>query len=95
MIEQLEAVNIAKKHAKALGYKVSSMSIEFEKCDKPVNRWVSEKRDSSYILERKKLLEGKVYWAIYLGPIKRQFGGDICVFVDANTGEVISNIRGK
>lgn len=44
-------------------------------------------------------LKGKNYQAVYFGPKfdpeKIQLGGDLWVFVDGDTGEVISFIRGK
>jgi len=35
------------------------------------------------------------YWAVYYGPLKEQLGGDLWVFVDRQTGEVLGTIRGK
>lgn len=40
-------------------------------------------------------LEGRVYWIIYYQPRVMQFGGDIAVFIDAETQEVIHIYRGE
>ncbi len=40
-------------------------------------------------------LESRKYWAIYYRPKKSQFGGDLFIFIDKNTGEIIDYLRGQ
>lgn len=43
----------------------------------------------------KSSLPGKNYQAVYLGPKRLQAGGDMWVFVDRESGEVIDVVGGK
>lgn len=40
-------------------------------------------------------LKGRVYWLIYYRSRKSELGGDVAVFVDASSGEVIDIYRGR
>ena len=92
MIDQFKALQIAAKYSDELGYNTSLMKAKIEKYNIPKNRYLND--DSEYSMVRRKLLEGKIYWTVYFTPKKKK-GGDICVFIDEKTGEIISNIRGK
>lgn len=95
MVTQNEALEIATGHAKKLGYRTDSMQPSCEKLNTPWNKWLAKEDDDEFTAPRKKLLEGKEYWAIYFSPKTKQFGGDIAVFVDAQTGKVLTDVRGK
>ncbi len=40
-------------------------------------------------------LEDRNYQAVYFAPKEMQLGGDLWIFIDKNTGEVISYVFGK
>ncbi|MHA1220235.1 MAG: hypothetical protein ACTSQB_00725 [Candidatus Heimdallarchaeota archaeon] len=98
-MNQSEAIIVAEKHARELGYKTSKMDYRVEKYDTHINPWLREDYTDEYCMERKALLKGKVYWAVYFSLKKvngkGHFGGDICVFIDVITGIIITNVRGK
>ena len=39
--------------------------------------------------------DGRDYWAIYYAPLETRLGGNLFVFVDRSTGEVIKSIGGE
>ena len=94
-----KAIGIANKEAKKLGYDVESMNIKITKYNTPWNEYLSKESKTEYDIERKKRLTNKEYWAVYYYPKPQKDqvmkGGDICIFVDANNGEIITNIRWK
>ncbi|MHA1188074.1 MAG: hypothetical protein ACTSXA_12805 [Candidatus Heimdallarchaeota archaeon] len=98
-MNQSEAITKAEKHAKELKYETQHMDVQVTKYETPWNPWLRKEYDDEYSSKRKKLLEGKEYWAVYFSIKKRKdishFGGDICVFIDIETGEIITNVRGK
>ena len=40
-------------------------------------------------------LENRGYLAVYYGPMERMLGGDLWVFIDRDTGEILKTIRGQ
>ncbi len=40
-------------------------------------------------------LKGRNYVAVYFGPKRAMLGGDLTVFIDKKTGEVITYLKGK
>ncbi|HUT81930.1 MAG TPA: hypothetical protein VMZ29_12065 [Candidatus Bathyarchaeia archaeon] len=99
-MNQTEVIKLAEKHAAELGYDIPSMKVIVEKYNKPWNRWLRKTSTDEYCVERKNLLKGKTYWAVYFSHNeevdgRRYRGGDICVFIDVTTSEIITNVRGK
>lgn len=98
-ITKEKAIEIANKEAKELGYDVESMNIELTKYNTPWNKYLPKESETEYDMERRKKLTNKEYWAVYYYPKPQRNqvvkGGDICIFIDANNGDVITNIRWK
>ena len=104
-VKKIKAIEIADKEAIKLGYKIDTMDMEISLCNVPWNRYLSKARDDEYAVSRKNKLKNRKYWAIYYAPRHKESidsdeiiitaGGDVCIFIDADTGEVITNYRGK
>ncbi len=93
-ITKEKAIEIANSEAEKLGYDVESMSVEATKYSNPWNEYVP-KDNKEYAAERNQL-KNKQYWAVYYAPMGKHIkGGDLCIFVDYNTGMVITKIRWK
>jgi len=93
-----KAVEIANKEALRFGYDIKTMDVWISKYDTPWNPYLPRGSKSEYIIERQNKLKSKKYWAINYTPIQGMgiaLGGNICVFIDANNGEVITIYRGK
>jgi hypothetical protein len=89
-----DAIGIASIEAKKLGYDVENMEVTAAEYDNPQNPYLDS--DNEYCSERKEKLKGKQYWAVYYsGKGLNSLGGDICVFVDKQSGKVITDYRGK
>lgn len=92
-----EAKEIGKRELKKQGYPLEEMDI---KADDKNSFWYeySAKNPSGLggaIVERMNR-EGKKFWAIYFYPKeKEQLGGDVWVFIDASSSEVIGIIHGQ
>ena len=99
-ITEKKAIEIANEEAIKLGYDIKSMDIKITKYNTPWNEYIPKDSKSEYIIERLNKLKNKEYWAVYyyydfkkIGMIYK--GGDLCIFVDAKTGEIITTYRGK
>ena len=104
-----ELLRIAVNKAKALRYNTEEMNIIYdegnvklkEHCkrlgvsvyDEKTKQW--EKVESSTPEKDFPVLAGRNYQAIYFGPKNQQKGGDLWVFVDIDTGEIIKWVGGK
>lgn len=94
-ISETKAIEIAKEEITNMGYEIAKMKMEISRHDTIFNKWLPEKSQSEYIAERQEKLKGKEYWAIYFYRKDNVLGGDVCIFVDTVTGEVLANYRGK
>jgi len=107
---QKEVIRIATEKAKELGYSLKNMGIilydEDHKVlkqhllregisvyDEETNQWIPEQPTTPE--EEYPALKGRGYQAVYFGPKNPQKGGDLWVFVDKDTGEVITYICGQ
>lgn len=107
IISKEKALEIANKKAKELEYDLEIMEIYIDEKNSKWNEYVNilEKHpgDKEIFSDIFNSLEGKNYWAIWYYPVPKQkpgykivrFGGDLTVFVDKNTGEVINYLRGQ
>lgn len=93
-ISQEKALEIANNKAIELGYDISEMNIKIDKDHAEWDNYVKSGPISKYDMELLKKLEGKKYWIVRYIPKKIQFGGDLLVFIDKNSGEVISFLQG-
>lgn len=99
-ITKKQAIKIATIEAKRLNYNVESIDLKISKHNTPWNEYLPQNSKSEYDIERQNKLQNREYVAIYysLKPERKGEiikGGDLCVFVDLNTGEIITIIRGK
>ncbi len=86
-ITEDKAIELANKEGKKLGYDVDSMRVKATHYTTPSNPYLSDS-DDRYTLERRDKLKNKEYWAVYYVNPKFTKGGDLCIFIDSNTGEV-------
>lgn len=92
-----EAKEIGKRELKKQGYSLEEMDI---KADDQNTFWqeYSAKNPSGLggTIVKRMNREGKKFWALYFYPKeKKQPGGDVWVFIDAGSSEVIGIIRGQ
>ena len=105
--EQIIQVAISK--AKELGYKTEEMNIVYDEGNKSIKKYLERIGVSAYNKTTQQWdkvlsttpekeypeLKDKDYQSVYLGIKGNVKGGDLWVFIDRNTGEVIKYIRGK
>ena len=89
-----KAIEIANVRSKQLGYIIENMNIEATKYNTPWNEYLPKDSTDKYHVEKRNRLNNREYWAVYYYPMAGK-GGDFCIFVDANTGEIIMDIRWK
>ena len=107
-IAKEEAIKIANKEVINLGYDIKSDevgSIKLKNIKKYDTNWEEVIRQDiqgfSWISwwaknpDVRNKLKNKKFWAIYYAPKHHILGGDVCVFIDFGTGEVITCLRGK
>ena len=95
-----QAMEIANKEAMRLGHDTKLMDIEVTLNNVHWNKFFPKGSTSEYVRERQNKLKGKEYWAIWYHPSQTigggmAKGGDVCIFIDSKTGEVLTNYRGK
>ncbi len=104
-ITKEQAIKIANKEAKRIGYDISRTKIEIDKNNTVWNGWSGSihtniKGETLTALdanpEIKTKLKNKNFWAIYYHPEEHNvFGGDFFIFVDRNSGEIIYSLKFK
>jgi len=96
---KIDALKLASKYAEELGYDVNSMNIEISKYNQPYNEYFPKDEKDEYAVERRNKLKGKNYFAVYFfTPIRGNIatsGGDVCVFIDTENGNILTDYRGK
>ncbi len=100
MKTEQEAIEIANIEIKKLGYDKKAMNIKVTFHETPYNDYLPKGNTSDYIIERRNKLKNKKYWAVYYYRASKEIGiihkgGDICVFIDVFSGDIITNYRGK
>lgn len=106
--EQITQIAIGK--AQALGYKIEDMDIIYDEDNQKIKEHLTRRGVSTYNEDTKAWekdspttpeqeypeLKDKDYQSVYFGPRGEGIkGGDLWVFIDKNTGEVIKHIGGK
>lgn len=88
-------IEISRKHADGLGYKTAKMAMKVELKDVPWNYYLPRESDTPYVVCRRKLLAGRTYWMVSYHPVATQLGGDLAVFIDYETHEILTDYRGQ
>lgn len=99
-IGEKRAVEIADARGGELNTAGRKLKVRATRHSTPWNDCIPKETDTPYLKERMEKLKGKSYWAVYYYPDpgeggKGVKGGDFCVFVDAETGEVLTEVRWK
>lgn len=94
------ATSIASKKAIELGYDIKSMNLEVSLNNTPWNKCLPQYSGEPALDKMREKLANKEYWFVYYSPKtqgkdEKIFGGDLCIFIDSKTGEIITHIRGK
>lgn len=79
---------------------ISGMKVKATRHTTPWNDYIQKDTRSEYQIERMNKLKSRDYWAVYYYPDREKSGksskgGDFCVFVDAHSGEIITDLRWK
>ncbi|HOW59357.1 MAG TPA: hypothetical protein PLO78_06515 [Candidatus Omnitrophota bacterium] len=102
-------IEIAKAKAVERGYDIDSMKIIYDDSNEMFKKHLKRKGVSKYNKETNEWkpvrgttpeedrpkLKGKDYQTLYFGPKQMMKGGDLWVFVDRKTGEVLDTVGGK
>jgi hypothetical protein len=94
------AISIANKKVTELGYDIKSMDVEVSLNNTPWNECLPQYSGEPALDKMREKLVNKEYWFVYYSPKPqgkndRIFGGDLCIFIDSKTGEIIMYLRGK
>jgi hypothetical protein len=74
----------------------SSLEVNFAKrYSTPWNELVPKGTTDKYLQQLAAKLKDRRYWLVYYRSQTTELGGDIAVFVDASSGEVIGVYRGR
>jgi len=76
-----QIIEIAKSKAEELGFNLKEMTVFYD--------------EDNQKLEEYPLLSGRDYQAVYFTPKELMLGGDLWIFIDKNTGEVITYVMGE
>lgn len=88
-----KAIITSGKKVEELGYNLDDLEVI---ANEQNLIWCQHRKNVSVDFGRlDKKLESRKYWAIYYRPKKSQFGGDLFIFIDKNTGEIIDYLRGQ
>ena len=90
-----EILAIADQEAKKIGYDVGQMGVSLDIYNSTWRDYLKTSERSGAIQEIEGKLNDRHYWAVYYSPLKEQLGGDLFVFIDRNTREVLGILRGK
>ena len=93
---KIALLEIAAKTAIKLGYEIDDREIRIDENKRLWNDYVSLQPsfwDSHPFYKEK--LEKRDYLPIYFGSEFNQLGGDLWVFIDRKTGEIITYLRGQ
>ena len=93
--ERGDILKIANREAEQLGYDLSRMSVAFDEDNSQWQEYQTAHARATQTQEISEQLNGRVYQAVYYSPEKIQLGGDLWVFIDADTGDVIGTIQGQ
>lgn len=93
-------IEISNDEARRLGYDLDNMKSNATKHNTPWNECLPKDSDDYEIERKKNELKNKEYWAVYyyLDIAKVGIGhkgGGLCIFIDSDSGEIITKIGFK
>ena len=102
-------IEIAEAKASELGYKLYAMKVIYDERNEMMKKHFGRDELSEYNKQTKSWgfvkghtpeedrpkLKGRDYQGVFFGPLQWTRGGDVWVFIDRNTGEVIDVSRGR
>ena len=88
-------LSISDQEASRLKYNVDMMSLSFDFHNSKWNDYLKALEGIGGLPDVEDKLRGRDFWAVYYGPMKIQFGGDLWVFVDRDSADIITVIRGE
>jgi hypothetical protein len=105
VVSKEDAIILSNNFIKKLGYNLNEYDFEITEHNKPWNNQIKKDNTSSYHTERRKKLENKVYWSVDYSVkrkestnkkiIIKQYGGDISVYIDKKSGEILTTYFGE
>jgi hypothetical protein len=91
-----KAISIADDRMARDADRPSSLELNFaRRYSTPWNELVPKGTTDKYLQQIAAKLKDRRYWLVYYRSQKTELGGDIAVFVDASSGEVIDVYRGR
>ena len=99
-VDEKKAIESANLKAAEIAGNLLNMKVTVSRHSTPWNEYISKDARSEYLRERMNKLSNREYWAVYYYPDvdktgKTVKGGDFCIFVDAHTAEIITDLRWK
>lgn len=94
-IAKEKVLQISNREAEKLGYNLSELTVNIDDKNSLWEEYIKSGPILEYDQALKNTLENKEYWAIYYRPKRLQKGGDLFVFIDKHTGEVLTSAKGK
>lgn len=88
-------LKISNKKAVELGYDIDSLKTSTDAMNTAWQTYNSKNIILKHNPELAAKLAGKKYFAVYYEPKEMQVGGDLWVFVETDTGDVIAYIVGE
>lgn len=89
------ALEKSNEKAKELGYDLSRMRVIADEENSIWKAYVKSGPVLEWNPDLRKQLEGRDFWAIGYMPKEPQLGGDLTVFIDKQTGNIITVIQGQ
>ena len=90
-----EILAIADKEAQKIGYDIERMGVSLDIYNSIYRDHLKTAERSGAIPEIEGKLKDRHYWAVYYSPLKEELGGDLFVFIDRGTSEVLGALQGK
>ena len=90
-----ELLAIADQVATKLDYDVEHMGVFLDFNNAHWNAFLQSRKASGGLPDLEVKLHEREYVSVYYIPAKMQLGGDLWVFIDLKTGDVIDTLRGK
>jgi hypothetical protein len=89
-------LDIADGEAQRLGYDIEHMSISFDIYNSKWSKYLHSMKELNALPKIQDKLKDRKFWAVYYAPLRKHVrGGDLWVFIDQDSGMIITTIRGE